>query len=216
MNSQSNNTTSKATLIIVSAPSGAGKTSLVSALQQTIDNLTVSVSHTTRLPRPGEVDGCDYHFVTETEFNKIQSNNGFLEWAQVFDRFYGTARETVEKSLSQGIDVILEIDWQGAQQVRQKYDDCISIFILPPSISILEQRLRHRAQDNEETIARRMQDALSEISHYTEYDYLILNDDFDQTLDTFKSIVNATRQLTRRQKIQQSTILSNLLAQSPG
>ncbi len=211
MNNQANKTTSKATLIIVSAPSGAGKTSLVKALQQRIDNLTVSVSHTTRLARPGEIDGCDYHFVSKTAFETIQANKGFLEWAQVFDRYYGTAKSTVDDSLSQGIDVILEIDWQGAQQVRQKYKDCISIFILPPSISILEQRLRQRAQDNEETIKRRMQDALSEISHYTEYEYLILNDDFEQTLDTFESIVTATRQLTRRQKIQQQAVLNNLL-----
>ncbi|HFD12434.1 MAG TPA: guanylate kinase [Crenotrichaceae bacterium] len=202
---------SRATLIIVSAPSGAGKTSLVNALQDNLDDLKVSISHTTRLPRPGEVDGTDYHFVSTTEFEEIKNSNGFLESARVFDRYYGTARSTVDDSLSQGVDVILEIDWQGAQQVRNQYQDCISIFILPPSLAILEQRLRQRAQDDDETIARRMQDALSEISHYTEYDYLILNDDFEETLEKFKNIVTSTRQLTRRQKLQQQSILANLL-----
>lgn len=211
MNTQPTNTTSKATLIIVSAPSGAGKTSLVTALQKTLENLTVSISHTTRQPRPKEVQGTDYHFVSTAEFEQIKSSNGFLESACVFDRHYGTAAATVDDSLSQGVDVILEIDWQGAQQVRQKYPDCISIFILPPSLATLEQRLRQRAQDDEQTIVRRMQDAMSEMSHYIEYDYLIVNDDFQLALEAFKSIVSATRQLTRRQKLQHQSILDNLL-----
>lgn len=211
MNTQPTNTTSKATLIIVSAPSGAGKTSLVTALQKTLENLTVSISHTTRQPRPNEVHGTNYHFVSTAEFEQIKANNGFLESARVFDRYYGTAIATVDDSLSQGVDVILEIDWQGAQQVRQKYPDCISIFILPPSLATLEQRLRQRAQDDEQTIIRRMQDAMSEMSHYTEYDYLIINDDFEEALKAFESIVSATRQLTRRQKLQHQSILDNLL-----
>ncbi len=211
MNIQPTNTTSKATLIIVSAPSGAGKTSLVTALQKMLEDLTVSISHTTRQPRPKEVQGTDYHFVSTAEFEQIKSSNGFLESARVFDRYYGTAAATVDDSLSQGVDVILEIDWQGAQQVRQKYPDCISIFILPPSLATLEQRLRQRAQDDEQTIVRRMQDALSEMSHYTEYDYLIINDDFEEALKAFESIVSATRHLTRRQKLQHQSILDNLL-----
>jgi guanylate kinase len=213
LNTQPTNTTSKATLIIVSAPSGAGKTSLVTALQKTLENLTVSISHTTRQPRPNEVHGTNYHFVSTAEFEQIKANNGFLESARVFDRYYGTAIATVDDSLSQGVDVILEIDWQGAQQVRQKYPDCISIFILPPSLATLEQRLRQRAQDDEQTIVRRMQDAMSEMSHYTEYDYLIINDDFEEALIAFESIVSATRQLTRRQKLQHQSILDNLLKQ---
>jgi guanylate kinase len=213
LNIQPTNTTSKATLIIVSAPSGAGKTSLVTALQKMLENLTVSISHTTRQPRPNEVHGTNYHFVSTTEFEQIKANNGFLESARVFDRYYGTAIATVDDSLSQGVDVILEIDWQGAQQVRQKYPDCISIFILPPSLATLEQRLRQRAQDDEQTIVRRMQDAMSEMSHYTEYDYLIINDDFEEALIAFESIVSATRQLTRRQKLQHQSILDNLLKQ---
>ncbi len=205
------NTSSKATLIIVSAPSGAGKTSLVKALLQNLDHLSVSISHTTRQPRPGESDGTDYHFVSTTEFERIKTSNGFLESARVFDRYYGTARTTVDDLLSNGIDVILEIDWQGAQQVRQQYPDCVSIFILPPSLSTLERRLHKRAQDNEQAIVRRMQDAVSEISHYAEYEYLIVNDDFEVAMNAFKSIVLTTRQLTRRQKIQQQSILANLL-----
>ncbi len=211
MNTQPTKTTSKATLIIVSAPSGAGKTSLVTALQKTLENLTVSISHTTRQPRPNEVHGTNYHFVSTAEFEQIKVNNGFLESARVFDRYYGTAVATVDHSLSQGVDVILEIDWQGAQQVRQKYPDCISIFILPPSLATLEQRLRQRAQDDEQTIVRRMQDAMSEMSHYIEYDYLIINDDFKEALKAFESIVSSTRQLTRRQKLQHQSILDNLL-----
>ena len=212
LNNNTSQAVSEATLFIVSAPSGAGKTSLVKALQEVIENITVSVSHTTRKPRPGEVDGSDYHFVSVEEFKRIQASQGFLESAQVFDRYYGTARATVEESLAQGIDVILEIDWQGAQQVREQFQDSVSIFILPPSLEILEQRLRQRAQDNEETIARRMQDALSEISHHTEYDFLILNDEFDDTLESFKSIILSSRQTNRRQIILHRQIINNLLA----
>jgi guanylate kinase len=206
-------TSSKATLIIVSAPSGAGKTSLVKALLQNLDHLSVSISHTTRQPRPGETDGSDYHFVSTKKFEHIKTSNGFLESAHVFDHYYGTARTTVDDLLSQGIDVILEIDWQGAQQVRQRYPDCVSIFILPPSLSALERRLHKRAQDNEQAIVRRMQDAVSEISHYAEYEYLIVNDDFEMAMDVFKSIIISTRQLTRRQKTQQQSILANLLTE---
>jgi guanylate kinase len=213
LNTQPTNTTSKATLIIVSAPSGAGKTSLVTALQKTLENLTVSISHTTRQPRPNEVHGTNYHFVSTAEFEQIKANNGFLESARVFDRYYGTAIATVDDSLRQGVDVILEIDWQGAQQVRQRYPDCVSIFILPPSLSALERRLHKRAQDNEQAIVRRMQDAVSEISHYAEYEYLIVNDDFEMAMDVFKSIIISTRQLTRRQKTQQQSILANLLTE---
>ena len=171
----------------------------------------MSISHTTRQPRPGESDGSDYHFVSTLEFEHIKTSNGFLESARVFDNYYGTARTTVDDLLSKGIDVILEIDWQGAQQVRQQYPDCVSIFILPPSLSALERRLHKRAQDNQQAIVRRMQDAVSEISHYAEYEYLIVNDDFEVAMDVFKSIVISTRQLTRRQRIQQQSVLASLL-----
>jgi guanylate kinase len=207
--------TNTATLIIVSAPSGAGKTSLVKALLKNLDDLSVSVSHTTRQPRLGETNGIDYHFVSTKEFEQIESSNGFLESARVFDRYYGTARATVDDLLSKGIDVILEIDWQGAQQVRQQYSDCISIFILPPSLTTLEQRLRQRGQDDETIIRRRMQDAFSEMSHYTEYDYLVINDDFELTLTELQCIIRATRQLTAQQSIRQQSILANLLPKTP-
>ncbi len=203
---------SKATLYIISAPSGAGKTSLVKQLIATVEDLTVSVSHTTRPKRDGEVDGVDYHFVSQEIFKQMIAEGAFLEHAQVFDNFYGTAQKTVQQNLDNGLDVILEIDWQGAEQVRKMMPDCQSIFILPPSIDVLEQRLRHRGQDDETVIARRMRDAVNEMSHYAEFDYLVVNDDFETALDELKSIIVSNRLTLSRQQIKLEGLLENLLA----
>lgn len=198
-------------LYIISAPSGAGKTSLVKQLTQTVENVCLSVSHTTRPLRPGEIDGRDYFFVSVAEFQSLLQENAFLEYAQVFDNFYGTSRGGVEQQLQNGKDVILEIDWQGAQQVRKLLPDSISIFILPPSLQILEQRLRNRAQDSEAVIQRRMRDAVTEMSHYREFDYLIVNDDFERALQQLNSIIFANRLLRDRQEAFLQPLLDELL-----
>ena len=200
------------TLFIVSAPSGAGKTSLVKALLQSTDGLSVSVSHTTRRMRPGERDGSDYHFVAQTAFEAMIADDAFLEHARVFDNYYGTARAGVLEQLQQGRDVILEIDWQGARQVRQALPQAVSVFILPPSRRALEQRLRSRGQDDESVIARRMRDAQSETSHYDEYDYLVINDDFDLALRQLQSIVWARRVRREVQTSRYAGLLAELLS----
>ena len=169
-------------LFIISAPSGAGKTSLVNALIEMLPDVVVSVSHTTRTKRPGEIEGKDYFFTTVEKFAAMASNGEFLEDAKVFDNFYGTSQASVQQQLDQGLKVILEIDWQGAEQVRDRIQDTISVFILPPSKTELENRLRTRGQDDDEVIARRMREAISEISHYDEFGYVVLNDDFDSAL----------------------------------
>jgi guanylate kinase len=199
-------------LFIVAAPSGAGKTSLVKALVERNANISLSVSHTTRAPRDGEQNGVDYYFVDQSQFAQMREQNAFLESATVFDNSYGTSSEQVISQLEQGIDVILEIDWQGAQQVRDNFADATSIFILPPSRSTLEQRLRNRGQDNDEIIARRMRDAVNEMSHYIEFDYLIVNDDFEQALAQLTAIVTARRQTLALQKQSLSALLADLLA----
>lgn len=181
------------TLFIVSAPSGAGKTSLLKKLIDHDELLHVSVSYTTRPMRPGETDGKDYHFVNHEGFLRKVEDGSFLEHARVFDNYYGTDRQEVREQLEQGFDVILEIDWQGAQQIRSQMFDTISIFILPPSEEELRHRLESRGQDNEEVIAKRMSAARTEVSHYLEYDYLVINDDFDQALEELKSIIQADR-----------------------
>lgn len=198
-------------LYIISAPSGAGKTSLVKRLIADTDNLAVSVSHTTRAIRAAEQNGVDYFFVSQDTFKDMIEHQAFLEHAQVFDNFYGTSQQSVEANLAQGLDVILEIDWQGAQQVRRMLPDSISIFILPPSIEVLRQRLQNRGQDNDEVIARRMRDAVTEMSHYPEFDYLIVNDDFDTALEQLKSIVTANRLLQSRQQQLLTPLLQDLL-----
>jgi guanylate kinase len=200
------------TLFIFSAPSGAGKTSLVNALLKSTPHIGVSVSHTTRSPRPGEVDGVAYHFVSVDEFQQMIGEGAFLEHAQVFDNFYGTSQRWVESELAAGRDVILEIDWQGAQQVRRLMPEAVSVFIAPPSIAALRQRLQGRGQDNEATINRRMHDAQSEMSHYGEYDYLIINDNFDNTLLELQSIVIARRHRLQAQQERHADILTALLA----
>lgn len=181
------------TLYIVSAPSGAGKTSLVNALVAALPALEISVSHTTRARRPSEIDGQHYHFLEAVEFERMVAANAFLEHASVFGNHYGTARAQVEAKLAAGVDVILEIDWQGARQVYNAMPDCVSVFVLPPSRAELERRLRDRNTDSDEVIARRMAQAVSEMSHYHEYDYLIVNDVFDQALADLKAVVRARR-----------------------
>ncbi|MDX8128744.1 guanylate kinase [Methylomonas sp. EFPC1] len=198
-------------LYIISAPSGAGKTSLVKQLIAEMDDLAVSVSHTTRAMRSGEQDGVDYFFVSVETFKAMIERQAFLEHAQVFDNFYGTAQQTVEDNLAKGLDVILEIDWQGAQQVRRMLPESLSIFILPPSIEVLSQRLQNRGQDNPEVIARRMRDAVTEMSHYPEYDYLIVNDDFSLALQQLKSIVTANRLTQNQQQKTLAALLQDLL-----
>ncbi|MFK5948501.1 MAG: guanylate kinase [Methylococcales bacterium] len=201
----------KGILYIISAPSGAGKTSLVKQLIADVDQLTVSISHTTRQMRVGETHGKDYYFSTVEEFKQMIAEHAFLEYAQVFDNFYGTAQQSVEYYLDNGIDVILEIDWQGAQQVRKMLPDCISIFILPPSIEVLQQRLESRGQDSKEVIDRRMQDAVNEMSHCDEFNYLVVNDSFNQALAELKSIVISHRLQKQKQLKNLAPLLDKLI-----
>ncbi|OUR72003.1 guanylate kinase [Methylophaga sp. 41_12_T18] len=199
-------------LFIVAAPSGAGKTSLVNALVAKYQQIKLSVSHTTRAPREGEVNGKDYFFVSQEQFAQMRDTGDFLESATVFDNSYGTSSAAVMSELELGQDVILEIDWQGAQQVRKNQPDCTGIFILPPSKEALEHRLQGRGQDDDATIARRMRDAENEMSHYVEFDYLIINDDFELALDELKAIMTAQRQSITVQKQVQAKLLVELLA----
>lgn len=202
----------KGKLYIISAPSGAGKTSLVKQLVVNLDLLCVSVSHTTRKAREGEVEGKDYFFTTVDEFKKMISAQDFLEHAQVFDNFYGTSQQSVNNLLNEGVDVILEIDWQGAQQVREMIPDSLSIFILPPSIEILQKRLENRGQDSQDIINRRMQDAVTEMRHYNEFDYLIVNDDFNEALTELTSVIVSQRLKTKRQQKKLMPLLETLVA----
>ncbi|MBB6340810.1 guanylate kinase [Pseudomonas fluvialis] len=199
-------------LYIVSAPSGAGKTSLVKALLEAEPRVRVSVSHTTRAMRPGEVDGVNYHFVSREQFTAMLEQDAFLEHAQVFDNFYGTSQHWVEQTLAEGYDLILEIDWQGAQQVRRLLPQAKSIFILPPTQEALRHRLTNRGQDSGEIIERRMRDAVSEMSHYVEFDYLVINDDFGHALEDLKAIFRANQLLQAPQQMRHGGLLSELLA----
>lgn len=198
-------------LYVVSAPSGAGKTSLVKALVEANADLAVSVSHTTRAKRPGEVDGINYHFVSVAEFNDLKEQGGFFEWAQVFDNFYGTSKQGVIKQLNQGMDVILEIDWQGAAQVKQHMPDAVTIFILPPSTAALRERLTGRGQDDSSVIERRMQSARDEISHYGEADYVVLNDRFETALIDLQAIIKSQRLSQRHQSMRLTSVINDLL-----
>ncbi len=180
-------------LIIISAPSGTGKTSLVNALVKSVDDIRVSVSHTTRAPRPGERDGVDYNFVDVAAFEAMIDRHQFLEYARVFDNYYGTSREWLQEQLSAETDVVLEIDWQGAAQVRVATPGTISIFILPPSLEELRNRLESRGQDSAEVIERRLAEAEEEISHVREYDYVVTNDEFDRALADLTAIVRCNR-----------------------
>ncbi|MDP4527419.1 guanylate kinase [Alkalimonas delamerensis] len=199
-------------LFIVSAPSGAGKSSLIQALLDLHNDMQVSVSHTTRSPRPGEQNGVHYHFVRVDDFkNRIEAGE-FLEWAEVFGNYYGTSRTTLQQTLDQGIDVFLDIDWQGARQIRQQLPHAIGIFILPPSLNVLQQRLQSRGQDSADIIAGRMSKAQDEMSHANEYDYLIVNDDFQQALLELRAIVLAQRNRWQNQQQRQQDLLDQLLA----
>jgi guanylate kinase len=177
-------------LFVISAPSGAGKTSLVKALLAARPNLVVSVSHTTRTPRPQEVEGRDYYFVTPARFHALVGQGAFLEHASVFDNLYGTGQAQIEDKLAAGRDVLLEIDWQGAQQVRQAMPAARTIFILPPSRAVLEQRLRERRTDSPATIARRLADAAADMSHYREFDFVVVNDNFERATAELSSILD--------------------------
>ncbi len=198
-------------LVVVAAPSGAGKTSLVRALAETDTLVRLSVSYTTREPRPGESEGEHYHFISTTEFEALIDQDAMVEHALVHGNYYGTGRAKVEEALEQGFDVILEIDWQGARQVRKLWPDAMSIFVLPPSKQALLQRLTHRGQDSEEVIARRLANAKAEIEHYNEFDYLLINDDFAHSLADLTAILRAHRQLCSRQSMAHAGLIEVLL-----
>ena len=201
-------------LYILSAPRGAGKSSLINALLADLprNEVRLSISHTTRNPRPAEEDGVHYYFTTHAEFEELIEKDHFLEWAEVFGNYYGTSLPMIEKSLEQGVDVFLDIDWQGARQIRQKVPNVKTIFILPPSREELKNRLVGRGQDSEETIAKRMAEAKSEMSHYSEFDYVIVNDDFQQALSELKAILTAERLKLASQEIRHKALIEQLLA----
>lgn len=203
---------SRGTLYTVSAPSGAGKTSLVQALIDTTDNVRVSVSHTTRAMRPGEENGVNYHFTERETFIEMIGDNAFLEHAEVFGNLYGTSTQWVKDTLAGGTDVILEIDWQGAQQVRRLIPETMSVFILPPSRQELTRRLTGRGQDDSTIIDARMQEAINEMSHYVEGHYVIINDDFDIALSEFKAILLSQRLTLDNQQQRHEQLLSSLLS----
>lgn len=202
----------KGTLFTVSAPSGAGKTSLLAALVRRLPDVQVSISHTTRAKRPGEKDGVDYHFVGETEFAGMIERAEFLEHARVFGNLYGTSQRWVEERLREGVDVVLEIDWQGAAQVHHLRPDCVRVFILPPSVDCLLSRLNDRRQDDAEVIQRRLSQAQEEISHYVEADFLIVNDRFDTALDELTAVVRAQRLRLDAQQDRYRELLGDLLS----
>jgi len=211
MNQQTSPKSAKANLFVVSAPSGAGKTSLLKKLIDGLDMVQTSISHTTRDKRPLEQDGVDYFFVDVAKFQQLVCDHAFYEHAEVFGNYYGTSKASIAEQLSHGIDVILEIDWQGAQQIKQQLPLSCSIFILPPSKDELEKRLTGRGQDDSATIKARMDAAIDEMSHYNEYDYLVINDDFSAALSEIKAIIRAERQKLRIQQEKHDQLLSNLL-----
>ena len=184
-------------LFVVSAPSGAGKTSLCRAITDSLENLTHSISYATRKPRPGEIDGRDYYFVSQDRFRDMVQAGDFAEWAEVHSNLYGTSRRVLDDMISKGLDVILDIDTQGAKQIKSKYETAVFIFIMPPSLDILEERLRNRKSDHEDEIRKRMKRAREEIRDYSMYDYLIVNRDFDRALTEMRSVALAERCRTR-------------------
>ena len=202
-------------LFILAAPSGAGKSSLIKALlsknADSSNAMQVSVSHTTRSPRPGEVDGEHYHFVSKAEFEDLIEQGAFFEWAEVFGNYYGTSRITIEQTLHNGIDVFLDIDWQGARQVKAHIPDAVGIFILPPSTDVLRQRLQGRGQDSDEVINARMDEAVSEMSHYAEFDYVLINDDFDTAVASLDGIVASQRLRGTKQSLRHKDLINDLI-----
>ena len=202
----------KGSLFIITAASGTGKTSLVKQLLATTNDLTVSISHTTRPPRPGEIDGHHYHFIEKNTFITAIGEGKFLEHAEVFDNYYGTSESSVKAQLEAGIDVILEIDWQGALQVKKIFTEAIMIFILPPSLSTLRQRLSTRAQDSVEVIEQRLSGAVSEMAQYVNFDFVIINDNFEVALTELKAIIVADRQTLSRQQRHHRRIIKSLLS----
>jgi len=210
-----NNQTNKSgKLIVISAPSGAGKTTLIEALCEADPNLMVSVSHTTRPARDGETDGIAYHFTDIDSFMEMVNTGQFFEHAKVFDNYYGTSKAALESQLSKGIDVILEIDWQGTERVRQLMPASISIFILPPSYQALETRLTGREEDDAGTIQRRMDDAINELSHYREYDYLVINDEFELALSELQGLIAALRENQRPKQANLNDFVARLMAKN--
>ncbi len=205
----------KGKLYIVSAPSGAGKTSLLKQLIKRKPELKVSVSHTTRNSRPGENHGENYYFVSIDEFKQGMADNQFFEYAEVFGNYYGTSKEAVQKQLDEGEDVILEIDWQGARKVRKQFSDVISIFILPPSKHDLEVRLQDRKQDSDEIIQARMQQACDEMAHYREYDFVVINDVFEQAVNELESIFVCEGLRLKVQQYRHKDLLDSLLMINP-
>jgi guanylate kinase len=199
-------------LFVIAAPSGAGKTSLVRALMQRRPALRFSISYTTRKQRPNERDEHDYFFVNKEKFEQMRDAGEFLEHARVFDNYYGTSRKQVERLLDEGQDVLLEIDWQGAQQIRRTLPECRTIFVLPPSREALEQRLRGRGTDSDEVIARRLRDSLADLSHWNEFDYIVVNDDFDRATDELEAIVTGKGEHLRRDRAELLQLLAKLLA----
>lgn len=202
-------------LFIVAAPSGAGKSSLIKALlggKQSLHPMQVSVSHTTRAPRPGEVNGEHYHFVSKTEFEQLIEQGNFFEWAEVFGNYYGTSKLSIEQQLKQGIDVFLDIDWQGARQVKQQIPAAVGVFIAPPSKQVLFERLTSRGQDTAEVIQQRMDKARGEISHYAEFDYILVNDDFNTALAELEAIVSSCRLTKALQSVRHQQLFAELLA----
>ncbi|HLD16146.1 MAG TPA: guanylate kinase [Coxiellaceae bacterium] len=201
-----------ANLFVIAAPSGAGKTSLIHAVVKDMDRIQVSVSHTTRLPRPDDVEGQDYFFVPETRFKEMVKQGEFLEYAEVFGKYYGTTKQWVEETLAQGIDILFELDWQGARSIKHLYPRAITVFILPPSVKALKERLIRRAQDRHEIIDHRMAGARETISHYDEFDYLLVNENFDHSIRMLEDIVLAARQRTLVQATLHADLIHNLLA----
>jgi guanylate kinase len=203
--------TARGRLFVIAAPSGAGKTTLVRALMERLPSLRFSISYTTRRQRDTEVNERDYFFVSKDTFERMCDAGEFLEHAQVFDNYYGTSREQVERHLQVGDNVLLEIDWQGAQQIRRAMPECRTIFVLPPSRAALEQRLRGRATDSEEVIARRLRDSIADMSHWNEFDYVVVNDDFDRALADLEAIVDGRGERLRRDRSELQTLLPALL-----
>lgn len=197
-------------LYVIAAPSGTGKTTLVKALIESISGVVVSISHTTRPKRSAEQEGVNYYFVSEPEFQKMINEDKFLEYATVFNHLYGTSKQWVEETLLKGLDVILEIDWQGCQQIQRLFPDCVSIFILPPSRATLSERLHNRKQDTKEVIQQRLADIREAVSHIYEFDYIVMNDDFNQAINELRKIIEVGRLLQRRQTEKYASLLLEL------